>query len=314
MIGKGEFDRLEGLIGDWLKDGRLPLDFCADDDKRAPENVEDLDDPDPASYVTSHVSYASSCWKRYEPISFWQYQSYYLETAVEKTDLKTLFLDVCAEYHILIWNAGGWSDINSRANIMKRFQKHSEAGRHCVLLYCGDHDPSGLLMSDSIRSNLKMLENAVGWSPDEDQLTIDRFGLNLDFIEANNLLWIDGLETGSGGDLADPKHNDHFKPYVQDYLKTYCGLGTEQYTKDDPLPACCHPRKVEANALVVRPDAGRQLIREAIETYIDFDGIRRYQARLKRERQKVRKALPIAMRKMLDEQGARRNEPSPVPL
>jgi len=30
--------------------------------------------------------------------------------------------------------------------------------------------------------------------------------------------WIDNLETGSGKDLANPKHPDHHKEYVQGYL------------------------------------------------------------------------------------------------
>ena len=165
---------------------------------------------------------------------------------------------------------------------MKRFQFHSESGRHCVLLYCGDHDPAGLFISDVIRKNLRDLEKAVGWSPNEDQLTIERFGRNYDFIQANGLLWIEGLETGSGEKLDDPKHADHHKPYVQDYLKLYGA------------------RKVEANALVVRHKAGRQLAHEAIEKFIDHDGIKRYRAALAKARWKVRKALPAVMRTMLD--------------
>ena len=52
--------------------------------------------------------------------------------------------------------------------------------------------------------------------------------------------------TSSGIDLADPHHRDHKKPYVQDWLRD---IG---------------PRKVEANALVTAPDAGRELCFRAI--------------------------------------------------
>src|SRR5262249_51491407 len=45
------------------------------------------------------------------------------------------------------------------------------------------------------------LSAPVGWSPDN--LIIERFGLNFDFIEANNLTWIDNLETSSGQRLDD---------------------------------------------------------------------------------------------------------------
>jgi len=283
LITKGEFKKLQGLLGDWRKSGRLPLDFCASDEKRAPVNLEDLDLDDPATYAESFVKVAAECHKHYEPISLWSFQPFYIEMAVEKSDLRTLFGPVCAEYHVPVWNASGWSDINSRADLMKRFQEHNAARRHCILLYCGDFDPAGLHISQKIRENLMDLEPAVGWSPDEYRLTINRFGLNEDFIEANNLLWVDGLETGSGKyKLDDPRHPDHNKPYVQDYLKQYGA------------------KKVEANALVAHFEAGRQLCRETIERYIVPDGIRRYQARLRVERQKARKVLPAVMRTMLD--------------
>ena len=71
-----------------------------------------------------------------------------------------------------------------------------------------------------------------------------------DFIEANGLTWIDNLETSRGKSLADPKHPDHFRPYVQSYLKRFGA------------------RKVEANALVARPEAGRELCRQAIRWYV----------------------------------------------
>jgi hypothetical protein len=285
VIGKSDFKRLEGLLGDWRKDGRLPLDFCASDEKRAPVNIENLDTENPEHYAENYAFEAAYCWERYEPVSLWEFQPAYIEMAVEKIDLRSLFETVCSECHIPLWNSGGWSDINSRADLMKRFAEHDAAGRRCVLLYCGDFDPAGLHISQTIRKNLEDLAKAVGWFPDEDRLTVDRFGLNIDFIEANNLLWIDGLETGGGKyNLEDPHHPDHNKPYVQDYLKRF------------------GPRKVEANALVAHSKAGRQLCRDAIRKYIDPAGIRDYKARLQEEREKVRKVLPDVMRRMLGDQ------------
>ena len=282
LTGKDEFNQMERLIGDWRKSGKLPLNFCADDDKRAPVNLEDLDFDDPETYARERASSVAACWRWYEPVSFWDHQANYIEMAVEKSDLRTLFENVCSKYHVPIWNAGGWSDINSRAHLMQRFRQHDADGRHCVLLYCGDFDPAGLHISDTIRKNLFDLETAVRWCPDEDHLTIERFGLNYDFIVANNVSWIEGLKTGSGGDLVDRNHKDHSKPYVQDYLKLYGA------------------KKVEANALVARHDAGRQLCREAIKKYISQDGINMYEKELKEKRLKVCEVLPSILREMLD--------------
>jgi hypothetical protein len=113
------------------------------------------------------------------------------------------------------------------------------------------HDPGGLQISDFLRWNMADLEKAVGWSPEN--LTIDRLGLNADFINDNGLTWIDNLETSKGGRLDDPRHPDHRKAYVQDYLARFGA------------------RKCEANALVVRPPAGRDLLHRAILKYLPYD-------------------------------------------
>jgi hypothetical protein len=282
VIDKGEFDSLEESLADWRKQGIIPLSLVGEDDKRAADNLESLDESDPRAYAETYAGIAAECWKNYTPVSFWEFQRWYIELFVEKVDLKHLFRPVCEEFHVTIVNAGGWSDINSRANLMLRFKEHDEAGRKCVLLYCGDHDPDGLRISDTIRENLLELEKAVGWLADEDHLTIDRFGLNEDFIKANRLTWIDGLMTGSGKDLASPKHPNHHLPYVQSYLKRFGA------------------RKVEANALVARPVEGRELCRDAIRKYLDPDGIEAYEERLAEEREKVKEFLPAALREALE--------------
>jgi hypothetical protein len=167
-----------------------------------------------------------------------------------------------------ITNVKGWNDINTRAATMRRFQEWEDRGNQCVLLYCGDHDPGGLAISSQIMSNLVDLSEAVGWDPTN--LIIDRFGLNQDFIEANNLSWIDNLETSSGKRLDDPSHPDHGRPYVRDYLRKFGA------------------HEVEANALVVRPDEGRRLCHAAIRKYVPDGALTDYREALAVERRKVK--------------------------
>src|SRR6202022_3389313 len=186
----------------------------------------------------------------------WDDQEFYIELVVEKVDLKSLFGPIASWFHVPITNIAGWCDINCRAGMMRRFAEHERAGRQCILLYCGDHDPGGLHISDFVRANLADLTNAVGWHPED--LIIDRFGLNADFIERYGLTWVGNLETSSGKSLADPRHPDHRKIYVQDYLRKFGA------------------RKVEANALVVRPKEGRMLCQEAILRYLPADAVSRY--------------------------------------
>ena len=227
-LTKADFDACFRLINDCRKRGILPLDICSEDDKRQFENLEDITDLSAEEFAAAYIRGLADVPDMYAPFSFWEDQSYFVQMLVEKIDLKELFKSVCARFHIPIANAGGWGDLHVRANMMQRFKFWEERGKTSVLLYCGDFDPGGMLMSDALTNNMAEMELAVGWDPSN--VIIDRFGLNLDFIEANNLSWIDNLITGSGMALDNPKHPDHNKPYVQKWL--------------DEIGA----RKVEANA------------------------------------------------------------------
>jgi hypothetical protein len=282
-LAKGDFDDAEQLITNCRKDGLLPLNICADDASRGFSGGQYLTySANVEAEAASHMDYLGSAWRSYTPFGFWEDQPYYLELLVEKVDLKSLFAPICSRYFIPYANAKGWSDKNQLAGIMCRTAAAVERGKQPVLLYCGDHDPSGLAISDFLVLNCVALTHAVeqtyGVKWDYKTLIIDRFGLNRDFIEANRLSWIDGLMTGSGKNLADPSHKDHDKPYVADYLREHGA------------------RKVEANALVVAPEAGRNLLLETIFKYIDRDALERYEDRLKAPREALRVEMLKQMR------------------
>jgi hypothetical protein len=271
-LGKGDFDAAERVINDARKIGLLPLNICAEDKTRLATGWEDVTDEDPEEFADSWIQTLEKAYESYTPISFWEYQSHYVEMLVEKIDLKTLFSPICGRYRVPIANARGWSDINGRAAMMRRFKHWEDRGKQCVLLYSGDHDPVGLNISDTMMKNFEDLQAAVDWDPG--RLVIDRFGLNADFIEANNLTWIDGLETGSGEDLSSPRHPHHNHPYVQNYLKRFGA------------------RKVEANTLVVRPEQGRDLCHDAILKYIAESGIAPIASTLRQRRNRHGKPSP----------------------
>ena len=190
---------------------------------------------------------------------------------VEKIDLKNLFDPICKEYCMRLANNVGWGDLNQRAAVMRRFKGWEAKGKQCVLLYCGDHDPGGLHISDFIRRNMEEIADPVGWYPDN--LIIDRFGLNYNFIMEHGLSWIENLETSSGRRLDDPRHPDHKTPYVQNYLRDYGA------------------RKVEANALVVRERAAHDLCRGAINQYVDETAPEDYRLALGPKREELRQII-----------------------
>jgi hypothetical protein len=277
VITKGQFDLVERLITEGRKSGALPLDICSEDTAREFDGVEELDERTPAEEADSLVEIVENWHKEYTPISFWDDQRYYLQLVVEKIDLKSLFSGICVAYRIPHANAHGWGDLHIRANMMGRFKHWEGKGKQTVLLYCGDLDAVGLKISDVLRDNMAELSGQVGWSPDH--VIIDRFGLNAGFVESHGLTWIDNLITGSGKDLAKDSHPQHHYPYVQDYLQRYCEQNPDGTWRG---------RKVEANALVAHPEAGRALLRQAIRRYVPDNAPERYERRLAPHRERMR--------------------------
>lgn len=263
-INKDQFDKIANAINDCRKEGYLPVDFVAEEASRAFSGVEKPDDRSLQSILKWMLSDVLNGAKYYSP-NWWDGEEYYIQMVVEKIDLVTLFSPICKKYHIPIANAKGWSSISQRAEYARRFKEAENLGLKCVLLYCGDHDPDGLRISETLRSNLEDVKD-VYWSDgeegyDPEDLIIDRFGLNYDFIQKNNFTWIDNLVTGSGKDLSDPKHKNNKMPYVREYLRK---IGA---------------RKCEANVIVTLPNVARGLVTDIIEKYLGLDSLDRFKAK-----------------------------------
>lgn len=265
LITKAEFNLVESLINNGCRrDGTLPIDFVAEEEARKFSGVEIPEEESPIAYTKIWLDGFLEAEKYYTP-NWWKGEECYIQMVVEKIDLKTLFEPICKEYHIPIATSKGWSSMLQRGEYARRFNEAEEMELACILLYCGDHDPDGLRISDFLRKNLEDISD-IEWSDgqggyDPEGLKIERFGLNYNFIVANKLSWIDNLITASGKNLADPSHKNHFLPYVQAYLEKYGS------------------RKCEANVIVVKPDQGRELCREAIEKYLGKEAKDRFQKR-----------------------------------
>lgn len=264
LIDKSQFDRVSDAINQCRKEGSLPIDFVASEDARMFKGVEYPSDGDTLDTLKWMLQNVTDGAKYFTP-DWWAYEKYYIQVVVEKIDLVTLFAPVCAEYHIPIANAKGWSSILQRGEYAKRFKQAEDMGLQCVLLYCGDHDADGLRISETLMKNLEDVQDVVwhdgtgGYNPRN--LIIDRFGLNYDYILRNRLTWIDNLITGSGSDLASPKHPNFKLDYVQDYIGK---VGV---------------RKCEANAIVTTPVEARRLMRSTIEGYLGADVLQRFKTK-----------------------------------
>lgn len=292
IITKDQFDKVESVINRCRKNGLLPVDFVAEESARAFKEVHEPTTDSLEDHIKSWLDAAINCDRYFEP-DWWDGEEYYIQMVVEKIDLVTLFQPICGRYHIPIANSKGWSSILQRAEYCRRFGEAEERGLQCVLLYCGDHDPDGLRISETLRKNLRDVAE-VNWQDgtggyDPENLIIKRFGLNYDFILSNRLTWIDNLITGSGKNLASSAHPNHSMPYVRDYLRK---VGE---------------RKCEANAVVVVPRMGERLCEQAILDYLGSDADERFKEkrRLIREdilavmdKVKVKGAIELAMSRL----------------
>ncbi len=261
LITKAEFDKVENWINKCRKKGILPIDFTAEEEGRQFSGVIEPHTNSPIQEMKEWIEAAMKSEYYYKP-DWWEGEKYYIQMVVEKIDLKTLFTPVCEKYHIPIATSKGWSSMLQRATYTRRFKEAEDKRLKPVLLYCGDHDPDGLRISDFLRTNLGDLRN-IEWGDgtegyDPDSLEIVRFGLDADFIKQHKLTWIPNLITGSGKNLGSPSHKNHKMPYVQNYIKTH---GT---------------RKCEANALVPLPKIAKSLVEGAIIDFVGTGAVARF--------------------------------------
>jgi hypothetical protein len=256
LITKGEFDRFEKLLTDMRKDGELDPDVIEPDASRVATDVFDFEataetPEELAQYAIDEIDERLKSWARsfYER-GYWDDLDYYVEMIVEKKDLVQIFRSTADRYNVRITNGKGDTDIHTRLAMLKRFRDHSDAGRRCVLLAIGDHDPKGLHIVDGLHRTFMSCANIKGLDWDDPDFEVVNVGLTEEQINNLGLMKIDNLETGGGRDLSDPRHPDHFKPYVQDYIARF-GVW-----------------KCEANALVGNPRRAEDLLERAINRFI----------------------------------------------
>ena len=137
---------------------------------------------------------------------------------------------------------------------------------------------AGLHISEFLRSNLEDMARAVGWSPDN--LVIDRFGLDYDFIERHGLTWIENLATVKGRVPA----RRQAAPRSLQALRSGLLARSTVCARLSPT-RCSRCRKI-----------GRELCRQAILKYVPANAPRNYRKKLKPVRADLRRELDRLLR------------------
>lgn len=81
-------------------------------------------------------------------------QDNYIEVWVEKDALSGVLKRVTSEYHVNLMVNRGYSSITAMHDAYNRFARAERMGQSGVILYLGDHDPSGVDMVRDISSRL----------------------------------------------------------------------------------------------------------------------------------------------------------------
>ena len=106
----------------------------------------------------------------------WRNQPNYVEVACEKEALAGVLIPVCRRYHVRFTANKGYSSASAMWEAAQRIQAAEERGQHPVLIYLGDHDPSGLDMSRDVEERLDLMS----WGTPMETM---RLALNYDQVE-----------------------------------------------------------------------------------------------------------------------------------
>ena len=90
----------------------------------------------------------------------WADQDYHIEVWCEKDALTTILEPITNRYHVALLSHTGFSSVTALYRVAKQFQKVAESGRQLVVLYLGDHDPSGLDMLRDLENRVDILSRS----------------------------------------------------------------------------------------------------------------------------------------------------------
>ena len=109
-------------------------------------------------------------------IDRWQGQQHHVEVWCEKDALSSVIEPVCNRYHVRFLANRGYSSSTAMYDAARRFRASFENDQEPVVIYLGDHDPSGIDMSRDVRDRLQLMTFGEG-------ATVDRLALNMDQVD-----------------------------------------------------------------------------------------------------------------------------------
>ena len=174
---------LGGVISDARLAGLLDWDSLVD---RGRNTIRNSHWGTPADIIDS----AASSFR----IDLWETQRYHVEVMVEKQALEGVLVPVCRRLDVPFTANKGYSSSSAMYEAGKRLEEKIDQGKNVVIVYLGDHDPSGIDMGRDVLDRLALFSRAGYWDEGEKAVEIrddgvfgvERIALNMDQIKRYN--------------------------------------------------------------------------------------------------------------------------------
>lgn len=108
-------------------------------------------------------------------LDFWERQNAYVEIWVEKDALASVIQRPAMRFRVPYMPCKGYLSASEAWRAGQRFAQMEQAGRRCVVIHLGDHDPSGIDMSRDNSDRLRLFG--------EGRTELRRIALNMDQVE-----------------------------------------------------------------------------------------------------------------------------------
>lgn len=111
----------------------------------------------------------------------WEAADDFVQVWCESRSLAGVLLEECDELGVSIYPAAGFTSLSFAYEAAREIISRCKGGRTARILYVGDYDPAGVLIDQSIKSEI------ITHIPASMPLTFERVGINLDQIRDYDL-------------------------------------------------------------------------------------------------------------------------------
>ena len=175
----------------------------------------------------------------------WKGQRNYVEVMVEKQALEGVLIPVCSELDVTFTANKGYSSASAMYDAAKRMARRAVRGQNVVVIYLGDHDPSGIDMTRDVLERLRLMSDC--------HIEVNRIALNMPQIEAMEI-------PENPAKMSDPRANEYVARFGRSSweldaiepgaLAELVRTSISKYRDDDRYHECLAVEEAERQLLV----------------------------------------------------------------